>query len=169
MMSFGMIWDEALAIMQFLDARGVDSKIRKYRVMLIDGKICPLHVAVSYQWKIHYVTADMEDYPEHRAEDAAFLNNMPDVLGPHAMAALERVRCVLGLDYAGVDFSLNAKGELLLFEANAAMIVHPPEPDERWDYRRDPVQCVLKAVREMIGAKAMRSGNVGMHAAGSQQ
>jgi hypothetical protein len=134
--------------------------------MLIDGKIYPLHVAISYQWKIHYVTADMEDYPEHRAEDAAFLSNMPDVLGPYTMAALERIRCVLGLDYAGVDFSLNAKGELLLFEANATMIVHPPEPNERWDYRRDPVGRVLRAVREMIYAKAMHAGNVGLHTAG---
>ncbi len=117
---------------QFLDARGTDGKICKYRVMMIRGAIYPLHAAVAHQWKIHFVTADMADHPEHRAEDAVFLHDMPAVLGPRAMRALEHIRDVLGLDYAGVDFSVNAEGEILLFEANATMIVCPPEPDEKW-------------------------------------
>ena len=38
------------------------------------------------------------------------------------------VQAVLGLDYAGIDFGLNPNGEILLFEANATMVVkHPDE------------------------------------------
>ena len=59
--------------MQYLDARGADGKTRKYRVMIIDGQTFPLHLAISSQWKIHYFTAEMAEHPEHRAEDAAFL------------------------------------------------------------------------------------------------
>jgi hypothetical protein len=34
---------------------------------------------------------------------------------------------------------LSDTGDLLLFEANATMVVNPPEPDERWAYCRPAV------------------------------
>jgi hypothetical protein len=64
-------------VIEFLDARGADGKVRKYRAMMIDGEIYPLHVAISSQWKIHYFTAEMAERADHRAEDAEFLENMP--------------------------------------------------------------------------------------------
>lgn len=139
-----------LTVMQYLDARGPDGKVRKYRVMMIDGQIYPLHVAISTNWKIHYFTADMSDNPEHRAEDAEFLENMPEVLRPAGMTALQEIEKTLGLEYAGIDFGLGAAGEILLFEANATMVVNPPEPDPRWAYRRAPVQRILDAARKML-------------------
>ena len=68
--------------------------------------------------------------------EANFLSDMPAALGNKAMAALERIRDALGLDYAGIDLGLSPDGELLLFEANATMVIVPPDPDERWAYRR---------------------------------
>ena len=139
-----------LTVLSFLDARGLDGKVRKYRVMMIDGGLYPLHVATSSKWKIHYFTADMADHPEHRAEDAEFLENMAGVLGPRAMAALAEIQSRLGLDYAGIDFGLSASGEILLFETNATMVVNPPEPDEKWAYRRPAVERIYAAVRRML-------------------
>jgi hypothetical protein len=139
-----------LNVIQFLDARGADGKIRKYRAMMIDGKLYPLHAAVASQWKVHYFSADMEDRPEHRAEDAAFLADMRGALGAPAVAALERIQATLGLDYGGIDFSLGRRGEVLLFEANATMAILPPGEDSRWDYRRPAVERVLRAVRRML-------------------
>jgi glutamate/tyrosine decarboxylase-like PLP-dependent enzyme/glutathione synthase/RimK-type ligase-like ATP-grasp enzyme len=141
-----------LTVIEFLNARAADGKVRKYRVMLIDGEIYPLHVAISSHWKIHYFTADMAEQPDHRAEDAEFLENMPGVLGTRAMQALAHIQATLGLDYAGVDFGLSGSGDLLLFEANATMVVNPPEPDERWAYRRPAVERILAAVRKMLTA-----------------
>jgi glutathione synthase/RimK-type ligase-like ATP-grasp enzyme len=141
---------EDLTVLSYLDARGRDGKVRKYRVMMLDGELYPLHVAVSSHWKIHYYTADMADKPEHRAEDAEFLENMPAVLGPRAMTALAEIQARLGLDYAGVDFGLSASGEILLFEANATMVVNPPEPEEKWAYRRPAVERIYAAVRRML-------------------
>jgi hypothetical protein len=37
-----------------------------------------------------------------------------------------------------------------LFEANATMVVNPPDPDERWAYRRPAVNNILQAVSTMI-------------------
>jgi aromatic-L-amino-acid/L-tryptophan decarboxylase len=141
---------EDLTVLRFLDARGPDGKVRKYRVMMIDGELYPLHLAISGHWKVHYFTADMADHPKHRAEDAAFLDNMPAVLGPCAMAALAEIQLRLGLDYAGIDFGLSARGEVLLFEANATMVINPPEPAEMWAYRRPAVERICSAVRNML-------------------
>ena len=148
---------EELVVMQYLDARGPDGKTRKYRVMLIDGLLYPLHCAISSHWKIHYFTAEMADSPAHRAEDRAFLEDMPGVLGPLAMNALEQIQSVLGLDYGGVDFGLSAQGEVLLFEANATMVVNPPEADERWNYRRPAYERIAAAIQKMLVDRALPS------------
>jgi glutathione synthase/RimK-type ligase-like ATP-grasp enzyme len=142
-----------LTVIEFLNARGVDGKVRKYRVMMIDGQLYPLHVAISSHWKIHYFTAEMAEQADHRAEDAEFLENMPGVLGVRATDALARIQATLGLDYAGIDFGLSADGDLLLFEANATMVVNPPEPDERWAYRHPAVERIFAAVRRMLTAQ----------------
>ena len=146
---------ELMAI-QFLDARGADGSARKYRVMIVDRALYPLHLAISRDWKVHYFTADMAENAEHRAADAAFLADMAGVLGSKAIQGLEAIRDTLGLVYGGIDFGLGRDGEVLLFEANATMVVNPPEPDPRWDYRRAPVERILDAVRRML---ARASGN----------
>jgi hypothetical protein len=145
-------------VIQFLDARGRDGKVRKYRVMMIAGELYPLHVAISNHWKIHYFSADMDaetaEGASNRAEDAEFLENMPSVVGSRAMEALARIQSTLGLDYAGIDFGLGPTGDLLLFEANATMVVNPPEPGDRWAYRRPAVNRIYSAVRRMLTAPA---------------
>jgi len=142
-----------VSIIQYLDARGADGKARKYRVMMVGGRLYPAHAAISSHWKIHYFSADMAEYPEHRAEDAAFLQDMPAVLGGRAVRALEAIRDTLALDYVGIDFGLDREGSVLLFEANAAMTIHPPGPDERWAYRREPVARILDAARRLLTEK----------------
>lgn len=141
---------DELLVIEYLDARSRDGKIRKYRAMMVGGALYPVHAAISPQWKIHYTTAEMADHPEHRAEDAAFLDDMPRVLGAKAMDALRSVGQTLALDYAGMDFSLDGEGNVLLFEANATMVVHAPDQDPRWDYRRPAIQRILDAIRQML-------------------
>jgi tetratricopeptide (TPR) repeat protein len=139
-----------LTVIEFLDARSPDGNVRKYRVMMIGGGLYPLHLAISTNWKVHYFTADMADRADHRAEDADFLADMPRVLGPRIMEALAQIQSILALDYAGIDFGLSAAGDLLFFEANATMVVNPPDPDPRWSYRRPAVDRIFAAVRAML-------------------
>jgi len=146
---------ETLLALEFVDVRGADGAIRKYRMMAVDGVLYPMHAAVSREWKVHYFTAQMDD-AANRAEDERFLADPRSVLGADAMAALERIRDVLALDYAGIDFSLDRAGRVVAFEANATMIVLPPAPDAAWDYRRAPVARVIDAVRTMLRSRATR-------------
>jgi hypothetical protein len=146
---------ELLAI-EYLDAFWPDGKARKYRAMMIDGQLYPLHCAVSHHWKIHYFSAEMKESPEHRAEDAAFLADMAAVLGRGCMEALHAIQASLHLDYGGIDFGISQEGELLLFEANATMVILPPGADSRWDYRRPAVERVCRAVHTMLANRASR-------------
>jgi tetratricopeptide (TPR) repeat protein len=148
----------SLLMIQYLDARDVRGLARKFRVMIVGGELFPLHLALSADWKVHYFTADMAEQAGHRALEAAFLNDMPAVLGPRAMAGLKGIAQALGLDYAGVDFGLGPDGEVLLFEANATMVVNPPDPDPMWDYRRAPVDRILQAARAMLSRHARVNG-----------
>ena len=145
---------DTLMAVEYRDARGADGCARKYRAMLVGGRILPLHLAVADHWKVHYYTAGMADRPDHRAEEAAFLANMEGALGATAMAALARIAETLALDYAGIDFALAPDGRLLLFEANATMVVAPPPPEPRWDYRQPAFSAVLAAAHALIAARA---------------
>jgi hypothetical protein len=122
--------------------------------MMIGGEIYPLHLAISRNWKVHYFTSDMADKPDPRSEEAVFLGDMRAALGDLAMAALEGIRDALGLDYAGVDFGLAPNGDLLLFEANATMVIAVPDGDERWAYRRAAIGRIIDAVVAMILQKS---------------
>jgi tetratricopeptide (TPR) repeat protein len=144
---------DPLAI-EYLDARGADDMARKYRVMFIDGAAYPLHLAISPDWKVHYFTAAMASEPTFRAEEERFLSNMPAVLGERGMAALASIEAALGLDYGGIDFGLAGDGSLLVFEANATMVVNPPDPDPIWNYRRPAVAAALGAAQRMLAQRA---------------
>lgn len=143
-----------LLVIQFIDTVSSDGMYRKYRVMMIDGDLFPLHLAVSPNWKVHYFTAAMND-PKHRAEDEAFLSDMPAALGPKGMQALRRVQAVLGLDYAGCDFALDMDGNVVVFEANATMIIVEPGKGP-FAYRAASVERVQGAVTRMLLSRAGR-------------
>lgn len=137
-------------LIEFVDLRGDDGRVRKYRVMAIDGVLYPLHVAVAQTWKVHYFTADMSSDAANRAEDERFLAHPVSVIGAGAWSALERIRDAVGLEYAGIDFGIDRRGRVVVFEANATMIVLPPGSDTIWDYRRAPVARVIDAVQAMV-------------------
>ena len=50
----------------------------------------------------------------------------------------------------GIDFALDRAGRVVVFEANATMIVLPPGPEPIWDYRRAPVERALDAARNLL-------------------
>jgi tetratricopeptide (TPR) repeat protein len=148
---------DVLLAIDYLDARSADGFARKYRVMFIDGALYPLHLAISADWKVHYFTAAMGTDVAHREEERGFLENMPGVLGPRAMAALAQIAAILNLDYAGIDFGLAPDGSVLLFEANATMVINLPDANPIWDYRRAPITRALDAAKRLVRERALAS------------
>jgi hypothetical protein len=141
---------DGLLLIPYLDARGADGMWRKYRVMFVDGVLYPLHLAISSDWKVHYFSSAMAQNSLFREEERRFLDDMPAALGASAMEALQRICATLDLEYAGIDFALGPDGSILLFEANATMVVFPPSRDAMWDYRRRAIDNVLEASRAML-------------------
>jgi hypothetical protein len=141
--------DSLLAI-EILPALGPDGMARKYRVMIVGRQLYPLHLAISADWKVHYFTAAMARNAAFRAEEHAFLTDMPGTLGKRACAALAWIAGTLGLDYGGIDFALDADGTVLLFEANATMALVPPPQEPIWDYRRPAFNAVTNAARALV-------------------
>src|ERR1700744_4033298 len=85
-----------------------------------------------------------------RSEEASFLSGMSQALGPKAMEALTQVAEELNLDYAGIDFALNRDGSILVFEANATMVMPPPPHDLIWAYRLPAHNAALTAARSLL-------------------
>jgi glutathione synthase/RimK-type ligase-like ATP-grasp enzyme len=141
---------DILLAIEYLDARGIDGMARKYRVMVIGGKLYPIHLAISADWKVHYFTADMAANATHREEERKFLEDMTEASGAPAITALTRIGEALGLDYCGIDFAIARDGRVIVFEANATMVIIPPPPEPIWDYRRAPAALALNAAKELL-------------------
>lgn len=148
--------DDLLSI-DYIDTRGPDGLFRKYRAMSLGGRLFPIHLAISRDWKVHYFTSEMASNAAFRAEEERFLADMALVLGASAVAALERVGAALGLDYAGIDFTIHRDGSVLVFEANATMVINPPPPEALWDYRRPAIASALRAATGLVRDRAATS------------
>jgi hypothetical protein len=123
----------------------------------VDGRLYPVHLAIAPQWKVHYFSAEMAERSDHRAEETAFLEDMPAVVGERGPRALAEIFAILGLDYAGVDFGLTEAGTILVFEANATMAVYHSEAGA-WGSRRRAAERVIAAVRAMLVERAKTAG-----------
>ena len=143
---------ELLAI-DYLDVRGSDGKFRKYRIMTVGGKLYPLHLAISSHWKVHYFSSQTLSEPSHRAEEERFLDDAAGALGSTPIAALEAVAGALKLDYAGIDFSLDPAGKVVVFEANATMTI-PRLSEAPADYRKPALERACKAVEGLLSSRA---------------
>lgn len=148
---------EELLLLSYEDTRGADGMFRKLRMMTIDGALYPVHLAVSPNWKVHYASSSMRDVAAYRDEEAAFLADPAAFVGPTAMTALAQIAEAMHLDYGGIDFALDAQGQLVVFEANGAMGIFAPDADPRWDYRRPAVARARAAVVAMIVRRASAS------------
>jgi len=138
---------EDVFALEFVDTRR-DGRFWKYRAMIVDGDVFPAHLAISNAWNVHYFSAQMNE--NERAQEALFLEDMGAALGAPAMNALRVIASRLGLDYAGIDFGLNDRGEVVVFEANAAMTVFVPPESPQTHYRREAAFRIFSAARRMI-------------------
>jgi hypothetical protein len=146
----------AFYLTRFCDFRSADGYFRKYRMIFIDGRPYPYHLAISSTWLVHYFSAEMLEHAWKQAEEARFLSDPHAVLGARAMAALTVVGARLGLDYAGIDFSQLADGRVVVFEANATMLVHPEPADSPLAYKNMQVEAMRLAFAAMLERRIER-------------
>ena len=141
-------------LIDFVDYRSADGLFRKYRVLFVDRRPHAYHQAISDHWLVHHDTAGMTARPERRDEEARFLKTPERVLGERAMVAIQRIGHALDLDYCGVDFGLLPDGRIVVFEANATMLVHLEDPAGPYAYKNSHVQVIAEAFQRMLRARA---------------
>jgi len=146
----------ALYATAYRDYRSADGYYRKYRAIFVDRKPLPYHLAISPQWLVHYFSAEMGAAAAKLEEERRFLEAPRAVLGERAYRALEEIGERLALDYAGIDFSLLPDGTLLVFEANATMLVHPEDAGGETAHKNVHVEAILQAVFAMVERRATR-------------
>lgn len=150
-------------VTQFVDFASADGWYRKYRMIFVDGRAYPYHLAIAADWLVHYWTAGMQQDAARREEEQRFLANPAAAIGSRAMEAVEAIGQRLGLDYAGIDFGLLADGRVVVFEANATMLVHP-ERDPCFAYHNPAVE----AIRSGFEAMLIRRGTLRTSISGGQ-
>jgi glutathione synthase/RimK-type ligase-like ATP-grasp enzyme len=141
--------ETASYVTEFVDCLSADGWDRKYRAIFVDGKPYAYHLAIANHWLVHYWTAGMEHDADRREEEHRFLTDPGSAIGVGAMAALGAIGERLGLDFAGIDFGLLPDGRLLVFEANATMLIHP-EREACFAYRNPAVHAIQSAFDAML-------------------
>lgn len=138
----------------YIDYRSADGFFRKYRMAFIDRQAYPYHLGIGAHWMVHYETADMLAHPWKLSEEQAYLDDPSAVLGASVMRALREIAVRLDLDFCGIDFSVLPDGRLLVFEANATMLIHPEPPDSVIAHKNPYVQRIFEAFNRRLAQLA---------------
>ena len=133
----------------YVDYRSPDGYFRKYRLIYVGGELFPYHLAIHDNWKVHHFRTDMANQVWMREEEESFLKS-PDIVFDGAQYVRLRELCAgTGLDYCGVDCAVTATGEVVVFEANAAMLVHD-ETDAAYLYKNPFISRIKHAYDGML-------------------
>lgn len=146
--------DEAFFISQFIDYSSADGLYRKYRIVLIDGRPFPVHMAISDHWAIWYLNADMADSVDKRSEEAQFFAGFEIEFAARHANALAALAGAVKLEYFGIDCAETQDGRLVVFEADNALIVHDMDPPDIFPYKGAPMGRAFRAFEAMLHAKA---------------
>ena len=144
-------------ISRFVDYRGPDGLFRKYRIVFIEGRPFACHMAISDQWMIYYLNANMKESSEKRAEEARFMGDFDGDFATRHATALGAIAARVGLDYFGIDCGETPDGRLLVFEADIAMIVHAMDSIEVYPYKAPQMRKVFAAFRAMLYRRSGRT------------
>jgi glutathione synthase/RimK-type ligase-like ATP-grasp enzyme len=140
----------------FIDCRWRDGYYHKSRVFFIDGELFPVASLASDSWQIH--SGDryriMSSTPSTQADEQRFLQDPSAYLGAKALDALYAIRDTIDLDFFGIDFTLDSEGNVIVFEANAAMR-HNFDHAENFPYTRPYLERVSEAFTAMIERRAI--------------
>jgi glutathione synthase/RimK-type ligase-like ATP-grasp enzyme len=142
--------DSEFYLAPFIDYKGRDGLYRKYRVVLIDGRPHPVHMAIAPHWMINYVNANMEDSAQKRGEEARFMANFDRDFAARHADALAGIADRTGLEYLPLDCAEAADGRLLLFELGTNMIVHKMDPEDVFPYKRPQMDKLSDALKAMF-------------------
>jgi tetratricopeptide (TPR) repeat protein len=136
-------------VTEFVDYRSADGYYRKYRLIFVNDEVLPYHLAIHNDWMVHHFRTDMGNHEWMRLEEEAFLRKPQGVFSAAHFAAFAQAAKAIGLDYCGMDCSLDREGNILVFEANATMLVHE-EVNNAFVYKNPYIARIKVAFDAML-------------------
>jgi hypothetical protein len=147
--------EDEFFLSRYVDYASDDGQFRKYRIVIVGDKTFAVHMAISDQWKIWYLNADMTESPRKRDEEAMFMQYYDAGFAARHARALSEITSRLGLDYVTIDCAETRDGELLVFEADSAAIVHDMDPPKIFPYKAPQMRKIFDAFTAMLHARAI--------------
>jgi hypothetical protein len=144
-------------IARFVDYSSRDGQFRKYRIVFIDGRPYPCHMAIADRWDIWYLNAGMSVSASKRREEQTFMQTFEIGFARRHATALAGINKRIGLDYFTVDCAETGNGSLLVFEADNTAIVHDMDPPDIFPYKAPQMRKVFDAFAAMLDRRARRS------------
>jgi len=144
-------------ISRYVDYSSEDGQFRKYRIAFVDGRAYACHMAISDQWKIWYLNANMAADAAKRAEEARFMTDFDRDFGARHRDALAGIGAVAGLEYFVIDCAETRSGRLLVFEADISMVVHDMDCPATYPYKPPQMRRIFAAFAEMLRFRAMQA------------
>jgi hypothetical protein len=141
-------------VSRFIDYASADGLFRKYRIVVVNGKTYPCHMAIADQWDIWYLNAGMSFSEAKRAEEAAFMQTFNEGFAARHRAGLSRIIERVGLDYFLIDCAENRNSELLIFEADNTAVVHNMDSPQLFPYKQPQMLEIFKAFAAMLVDRA---------------
>ncbi|WP_166417134.1 ATP-grasp domain-containing protein [Cochlodiniinecator piscidefendens] len=127
-----------------------DGNFRKYRIIFIDGHAFPCHMAISDQWDLWYLNANMHASESKRKNEADFMDTFDLHFAKRHHHAFDALSTKIGLDYFGIDCAEDAEGNLIIFEADNALIVHDMDCEILFPYKKRHMQNIFEAFENML-------------------
>lgn len=134
----------------FVDYASLDGQFRKYRIGLIGKRPYLSHLAISDHWMVHYLNAGMSDSQVKRDEEAEAMARFDQDFALRHKAALDELCARIDLDYFAIDCAETRDGKLLLFEADAAMIIHAMDQPDLFPYKGPQMKRLFGAFQALL-------------------
>lgn len=141
---------EQFYLSRFVDYASADGQFRKYRIVCMGGRPYLAHMAIARHWMLHYLNAGMHEDVAKRAEEARTMARFDRDFGARHALALRGMAQRLDLDYFAIDCAETRQGDLLVFEAGTAMIVHGMDPPDLFPYKQGQIARIRDAFVEML-------------------
>lgn len=123
----------------------------KYRLVIVDGEVFIRHVIFSDQWIIHSHSRNfMAENQSFKEKEAAVLKSFDKVIKPHIQPIITQVHNVVGLDYFGMDCSIDDHYNITVFEVNANMNVFADTSGDKQSIWSEKIDEIKNAIIKMI-------------------
>jgi hypothetical protein len=136
-----------LYVTEFRDFAAADGRYFKYRFAVVGERWFLRHVVIGEDWLLHKHRRAANAEAEELRILASFERERAGEVEPVIREIARRV----GLDFFGIDCSIDADGRLLLFEANACMKMLR-QTQVRRDAKGDAVRRITAALDDLVAS-----------------